>query len=117
MTSDELQRIFRVLSFDKGPAITYETFSEHLDPLSKGYYIGYSQRVAEKHVIQQDYFKKRVELKNEQAKNATEQLMLENSIAHLSESNRRLSGYLEQQSAEKRLFEEELLAYRLRRNI
>lgn len=27
MTSDELQRIFRVLSFDIEPVITYESFS------------------------------------------------------------------------------------------
>ena len=46
MNKDELSRIFRVLSFDKGSQILYENFEEHLDPLGKGYYIGYSQRIA-----------------------------------------------------------------------
>ena len=44
-------------------------------------------------------------MKNEQAKNSKEQLLLENSIAHLSESNKRLTGVLERQDVEKRLFE------------
>lgn len=41
----ELSRIFRVLSFDS-PHVTFEAFSEQIDPFAKGYYIGYSQRVA-----------------------------------------------------------------------
>jgi Ca2+-binding EF-hand superfamily protein len=41
-SKDELVRIFRVLSFDRDPSVLYETFQEHLDPLGKGYYIGYS---------------------------------------------------------------------------
>lgn len=60
LTNDELARIYRVLSFDKDAVISYETFTEQLDPLSRGYYIGYSQRVAEKHLVQQDYFKRRI---------------------------------------------------------
>ena len=64
MAKDELVRIFRVLTFDKESFISYEAFSEHLDPLGKGYYIGYSQRIEEKHVIQKDFLQKRIELKH-----------------------------------------------------
>lgn len=53
-------RIFRVLSFDSSDQILYETFSEHLDPLAKGYYIGYAQRMAEKDLIHRDYMKQKL---------------------------------------------------------
>lgn len=57
VSKDDLVRLFRVLSFDKDAPVLFETFAEHLDPLGKGYYIGYSQRIAEKNMIQQDYLR------------------------------------------------------------
>ena len=86
-----------MLTFDKESFITYLAFSEHLDPLGKGYYIGYSQRVEEKHALQQDYLRKRIELKHEQAKNYQDHVEKVNTIAHLQESNHRMAGLLEQQ--------------------
>lgn len=64
VSKDDLVRLFRILGFDKEGPVLYETFAEHLDPMGKGYYIGYSQRVEEKNMIQQDYIRQKFELNN-----------------------------------------------------
>lgn len=46
VAKDDLVRLYRLLTFDSEGPVLYDTFSEHLDPLGKGYYIGYSQRIA-----------------------------------------------------------------------
>jgi hypothetical protein len=117
VTQEELSRIFKVLSFDKSPHVTYESFEEHLDPLGKGYYIGYSQRVAEKHLVHQGYLRSKLEAKQSQISSEREHFMLRDSIIVLQESNSRLARTISMQEEEQRLREEELLACRLRRRL
>jgi len=88
-----------------------------LDPLARGYYIGYSQRVAEKHLLQQDYLRRRIELKTDEARNTKDRVILASTISDLQDSNERLAGIIHQQTLERRLQEEELLAYKLRRSL
>ncbi len=67
---DDLTRLFRLISFDRQGPVLYQTLAEHLDPFGKGYYIGYSQRVAEKNAIQQDYIKQKLLINNEAVRNS-----------------------------------------------
>jgi len=88
-----------------------------LDPLARGYYIGYSQRVAEKHLLQQDYLRRRIELKTDEARNTKDRVILASTISDLQGSNERLAGIIHQQTLERRLQEKERLAYKLCRSL
>ena len=48
LSTVELERIFRFLSFQTNKEITYETFRDNIDPFSLGFYPGYAQKVSEK---------------------------------------------------------------------
>jgi hypothetical protein len=88
-----------------------------LDPLGKGYYIGYSQRIAEKGLVQQDYLRHKFELNNETLRNSRQRAILSSSIGELQVSNSRLAGILQEQGLEQRLQDEEYLEFRRRRHL
>lgn len=71
LKQEELERIFRVINFNKEGALTFETFAEHFDPLRKGYYINYSQRIIEKQNLHDCYLSKKMHLQAETMRNSS----------------------------------------------
>ena len=88
-----------MLSFDRGP-ITYECVEEHIDPLGRGFYIGYSQRVTEKKLLQQDYHQQKLLLTSEMHRNAENRVAIGNDIETLRRSNENLSQLTREQDLE-----------------
>ena len=64
VTNEDLIRIYRALNFKKDGEITYETFSEHLDPLQKGFYPFYKAQMIEKEKMRDTFESRRIDIES-----------------------------------------------------